>query len=165
MKTTEELFNEALGEINKVDVMNKIALEIKRVTEALEKHDLEKWSPEMLSRALTKLSILRVNLGSEMADAIAYYDYSYLNRKIRYAAEWQPTKTHLNSIMNRATVQDIDAALMTKLAEDHRKELIKKHYSERLKILYDSTETLITALQTRIRVIDNERKESKYGGA
>jgi hypothetical protein len=162
MKSVEELFSEALGEINGVEVMNEIALEIKKVTEALAAHELEKWSSEMLSRALTKISILRVNLGSEMADAIAMYDYAYLNRKFRYASEWNPTKDKLSTALKKATVQDIDSTIMIKLYDDNRRELIKKHYSERLKILYDSTATLITALQTRIKVIDTERKESQY---
>lgn len=160
MKTVEELFSEALGEINGVEAMNEIALEIKKVTEALAKHELEKWSAEMLSRALTKISILRVNLGAEMADAIAMYDYAYLNRKVRYASEWNPTKQRLSKDLKRPTVQDIDSEIMMKLYDDHRRELFKKQYSERLKILYDSTETLITSLQTRIKVIENERRET-----
>ena len=102
------------------------------------------------------------NCRIEMADAIAFYDFAYLNRKIRYAAEWKPTKDHLNEITSRATIQDIDSALMIKLSEDHRKELFKKHYSERLRILYDATENLITALQVRIKVMESERRESKY---
>lgn len=163
MKTPKELYNEAISDIERVEALTEISGEIKRIVDALKSRELENWSADMLSRALTRLAVLRVNLGAEMADAVAMYDYSYLNRKIKYASEWKPTKDALNKKINRATIQDIDSTITEKLAEDQQKELMRKHYAERLRTLYDATETLISTIQTRIGILKQERSESRYG--
>ena len=163
MKTIEEVYQESLARIEKAEPITEIAKEIKRVTDALGKNELSGWSADLLSRAFTKIAILRVNLGAEMANAVTYYDISYLNRKIRYAAEWKPTKDKLSRTLKRATIQDIDSAIQEKLADLQMDELKNKHYAEALKILYDSTETLITTLQSRLSVLKQERKEARYG--
>ncbi len=163
MKTIEEVYKESLDRIDKAEPITEIAKEIKKVTDALAKHELSGWSADLLSRAFTKIAILRVNLGAEMANAVTYYDLSYLNRKIKYAAEWKPTKERLNKVMKRATIQDIDSEIQEKLADIQLAELKQKHYAETLRILYDSTETLITTLQSRLSVLKQERKEARYG--
>lgn len=163
MKTIEEVYKESLTRIGKAEPITEIAKEIKKVTDALAKNELSGWSADLLSRALTKLAILRVNLGAEMANAVTYYDLSYLNRKIRYAAEWKPTKDKLSKTLKRATIQDIDSVIQEKLADTQMDELKQKHYAETLRILYDSTGTLITSLQSRLSVLKQERKESRYG--
>jgi len=86
---------------------------------------------------------------------------SYMYRKVRYANEWKPTKDALNKKLKRATIQDIDSEIMEKLENDLTEEQKKKHYSERMRILYDSTETLITALQSRLSILKAERYESR----
>lgn len=164
MKTVQEVYKESIERINKEPVITGIAGEIKRITEAMEKVELQNWSPDQLSRALTKLAVLRVNLGQEMADAVTYYDLSYLHRKIKYASEWKPTKDQLNKVLNKATIQDIDSVIVEKIAPDSQDEIKQKHYAETLRILYDSTETLITALQSRIGVLKQERQESRFNG-
>jgi hypothetical protein len=162
MKTIEETYKESLERINKEPVVTRISSEIYRITEALDKTELKDWSADQLSRALASLAVLRVNLGAEMADATAFYDFSYLHRKITYASEWKPTKDKLNKVLQRATVQDIDSAIMEKIADISDKELQSKHYADRLRILYDSSETLITALQSRLGVLKQERKEVSH---
>lgn len=163
MKTVKQVFEESLKTINTAEAITEIGKEIQKITEALAKVELRNWSADQVSRALTKLAVLRVNLGAEMADAVAYYDLSYLNRKVRYAAEWKPTKDKLNKVLQRATVQDVDSVITEKLAKDYQEELKQKHYSERLKVLYDATETLITALQSRLGILKQERQEARYG--
>jgi hypothetical protein len=163
MKTIDQIYNESVEKINKAEVTTAISLEIKRITDALAKTELQNWSADQISRALTKLAVLRVNLGAEMADAVAYYDFSYLHRKITYASEWKPTKEKLNQVLNRATVQDIDSSIQEKIAEISFEEQQRKHYAESLRILYDSTETLITALQSRLSVLKQERAEARFG--
>lgn len=161
MKTVTELYNESIEKINKETAITGISREIQLVTTALQNKEISKWSGDDLSRALTKLAILRVNLGEEMADAMAYYDFSYLNRKIVYASEWSPTKAKLSEGL-KPTVQDIDSKIQQKIADQQTEELQSKHFAERLKILYDSTETLITSLQSRLSILKQERNESKY---
>ena len=161
MKTVKEVYEESLAAINKTSVIVEVASEIKKITEALGKRDIQNWSADQLSRALNKIAVLRINLGIEMANSMAYYDMSYINRKLRYAAEWKPTKSKLNEVLQRATVQDIDSAIMEKLAGDYLEELSKKHLAETLKVIYDATETLITALQSRLGLLKQERFEAR----
>lgn len=161
MKTVQEVYNESLQQIEQADVITEVSNKIREITTALYNSELRDWNGDEISRAITSLAVLRVNLGREMADAIAYFDMSYLHRKIVYANEWKPTKDALNKTMTRATVQDIDSTIMEKISEEYQSELQRKHYAEQLRILYDSTETLITALQSRLGVLKQEAYESR----
>lgn len=162
MKTVNEIYQESLQRINSADVITKISEEIKKITDALYNTELRDWSGDEISRAISSLAVLRVNLGREMADAVSYFDISYLHRKISYANEWKPTKAELNKVMTKATVQDVDSEVMIKISEEYENELKNKHYAEQLRILYDSTETLITALQSRLGVLKAEKYESRH---
>lgn len=163
MKTLDEAYQDSLKKIEEAGTINDITAEITKITEALKNTELKNWSADQISRAISTLAVLRVNLGMELADASSYYDFAYLHRKIRYAAEWKPTKEHLNAIMNKATIQDIDSAITEKIAEDQNREIELKHFADKLRVIYDSTETLITALQSRLSVLKAERIESRYG--
>lgn len=165
MKKPDELYNESLERINNVDAITEIAGKVLEITNALYKRELGNWTPDELSRAIASLAVLRVNLGQEMADAVAHYDISYTYRKMRYASEWKPTKAALNQELKRATIQDIDSEIVQEIAEEQEAELKNKHYAERLRTLYDSTETLITAMQSRLGVLKQERNETRYHGA
>jgi hypothetical protein len=161
MKTLDETYQDSLKKIEEVGTISAITKEIVRVTEALKATELKNWSPDQLSRAVTTLALLRVNLGAELADASSYYDFAYLHRKIRYASEWKPTKELLNRTMTKATVQDIDSAITEKIADVMGREIEIKHLADKLRVIYDSTETLITALQSRLGVLKQERIESR----
>lgn len=161
MKTVEEIYNDSLNQINTIEVLTEVTGRIKEITTALYNKDLQNWTGDQISRAITSLAVLRVNLGIELADAIAHYDMSYMYRKVKYANEWKPTKDSLNKKLTRATIQDIDSEIMGKLEEDLVGEQQRKHYSERMRILYDATETLITALQSRLSILKQERYESR----
>jgi len=100
-----------------------------------------------------------------MANAVAYYDISYTYRKMRYASEWKPTKAALSMELKRATIQDIDSEILANIAQEQEDELKNKHYAEQLRTLYDSTETLITAMQSRLGVLKQERYETRHHGA
>jgi hypothetical protein len=161
MKTLDEAYQDSLKKIEEVGVVTEITKEIMKVSDALQKTELKNWSPDQLSRAVTTLATLRVNLGAELADASSYYDFAYLHRKIRYASEWKPTKELLNRTMTKATVQDIDSAIIEKIAETMNRETEIKHLADKLRVIYDSTETLITALQSSLGVLKQERIESR----
>lgn len=165
MKTANELYNESLERINEVDAITEIAGKVLEITNALYQRELGNWTPDQLSRAIASLAVLRVNLGQEMANAVAYYDISYTYRKMRYASEWKPTKAALNQELKRATIQDIDSEIMQEIAAEQEEELKNKHYAERLRTLYDSTETLITAMQSRLGILKQERYEARHQGA
>ena len=162
MKTLDEIYQDSLKKIEEAGTINEITAEIMRVTDALKKTELKNWSADQVSRAITTLAVLRVNLGAQMADASSYYDFAYLSRKIRYASEWKPTKDALGKTLQRATVQDVDSAIIQKTADDQVREIELKHLADKLKVIYDSTETLITALQSRLGVLKQERAESRY---
>ena len=159
----QEMYQQSIERIEDFDFYNEIVLQIQKITTALRKKEIKDWSGDELSRALSNLAILRVNLGGELSDATAKYDFSYLHRKIRYANEWKPSKDRLNSTIGKVTVADTENHVMQKIAEDQKQEIENKHYADKLKILYDSTETLITALQSRLGVLRQERRETnKY---
>ena len=162
MKTVQEVYQESIERIQSVDAIAEVSSKILELTDALYKKELQNWSADMISRAITSLAILRVNLGQTMANSVAMYDISYLHRKMRYASEWQPTKQALMEEIGKATVQDIESQVLQTIAEDQESELKNKHYAEQLRILYDSTETLITAMQSRLSVLKQERSESRY---
>jgi hypothetical protein len=159
--TTKQMYEQSTAKIQSFDFFNEIVVEIQKITKALTSKEISKWSGDDLSRALSKLAVLRVNLGQEMADATAKYDFSYLHRKIRYANEWKPAKEKLNATIGKATVADTENYVMEEIAQDQQEELENKHYADSLKTLYDSTETLITALQSRLGILKQERKETK----
>lgn len=162
MKTPNELYQESLKEIEMVEVINEVSLKIKEITDALKKRELANWTGDQISRAVASLAVLRVNLGTEVANSVAFYDMAYLSRKLKYANEWKPTKDAINKRINKATVADIDSEIMQKLEGDIEAELKGKHYAGQLKILYDSTETLITSLQSRLSILKQERYETRH---
>lgn len=161
MKTVDQVYNESLEQIEQIEALTQVCGEILKMTEAMRKREIKEWSGDELSRALSKMSVLRVNLGQELADAMAFYDISYLTRKMRYASEWKPTKDELSKKLKRATIQDIDSTVLEKIAEDYEQEIKSKHRAEKLRILYDSTETLITAMQSRLNTLKAERIEAR----
>jgi hypothetical protein len=161
MKTVDQIYNESVEKIQSVAAITEVSNKIQEITNALYQGELKDWNGDRISRAIASLAVLRVNLGREMTDAVAYFDISYLHRKISYANEWKPTKAELNAKMTKATVQDVDSEVMIKIAEEYENELKNKHYAEQLRILYDSTETLITALQSRLGVLKAEQYEMR----
>jgi hypothetical protein len=155
-----ELYEQSVKRIQSFDFFNEVVLEIQKITDALTSREIGRWSGDELSRAISKLAILRVNLGQEMSDAIAKYDFSYLSRKIKYAKEWKPTKEKLNAQLNKATVSDIENEIVNKISDIQSAEIENKHYADQLKTIYDSTETLITALQSRLGFLKQEMRET-----
>jgi signal transduction histidine kinase len=161
MKTVEELFKQSKAKIDRLEIVSEVGLKIKEIVDALNKGELKNWGGDELSRALTALALLRVNLGQELADAAAFYDFAYMSRKVKYASEWSPTKKRLNEKLNRATNQDVDSAILEEMTDNYASEIEMKHYAESLKTLYQSTETLVTALQSRLSILKEERRETK----
>lgn len=162
MKTTSQIFEESLDRIDSIEAINGITEEILKITDALRSKELKNWTGDQISRAISNLAVLRVNLAQNLADAMATYDISYLNRKMIYASQWKANKDHLNAINNKVTVGDIDAQTLEDIAEDQQEEIKNKHYAERLRLMYDATGTLIMALQSRLNILKQERVETNY---
>lgn len=162
MKTADQMYQDSLTSINATDVFNESVSQIKEISSYMIDKEINKWTADELSRSLSKLAVLRVNLGEAMVNAMAKYDFSYLHRKLRYASEWKPTKEALNAKLNKVVNADIESKLEQKIAEDREREISDKHMGEQLRILYDSTGTLITALQSRLGVLKRELTETKH---
>ncbi len=156
------MYEKSIENINQSTIQIEIVEQIRLVTDALITKKLGSWTGDEISRALSTLAVLRVNLGEEMANAVAKYDFSYLHRKIRYASEWKSNKVKLNKTMEKATVGDIEAETQQGILDELRLENENKHYGERLRILYDSTGTLISALQSRLNVLKTELRETAH---
>lgn len=156
----EKEFEKALDKSKSVP--EGIAPEIMKIVMALSKKEINEWTGDQISRALSRLAVLRVNLGQDMVDTMSEYDFSYLNRKIKFASEWKPTKKKLIEKYGKATISDIENRLLEEMAEEHQRELENKYTAEQARTLYDSTGTLITALQTRLKVLEKEKTETQY---
>lgn len=138
---------------------SEIAKEIFKITDWFSTKEIKEISGEDLSRAIFRLSVLRVNLGQELAVAVGDYDLAYLSRKVQYAVEWNRQKDELTQ---KLTVRDMDSNALLAIREEQEKELEFKRYADNLKFLYDSSGTLITTIQSRLRQLDNDKKETAY---
>lgn len=165
MINTKDHFEQTVKELSEIEPLIPVMAEIKKVVDWFVE-DLDRFdnlSPDQISKAVAKLAALRVNLGVEMAKASSLYDLAYIERKFRYAAEWKPTKQKLYDLVGKATIQDIEAEVQKKINDQILEEQRKKQIAETLKAYYDTSETLITALQSRLGVLKAERFESRHG--
>jgi hypothetical protein len=137
---------------------NKIEDEILKIIDWFKNQELTKITGENIVKAIYKLSILRVNLGQELAEAISDYDLAYLGRKVQYAHEWNKLKDDLTK---KLTQKDMDSNTLLRIKEIQEKELEIKKHADNLKFLYDSSATFIMTLQTRLRQLENDRYEVK----
>lgn len=153
----DELTDQDKDYINdKFNEIDEVRNEILKITDWLKNHDLDKLSGSDITRAITRLSILRVNLSQALAEAIGDYDLSYVSRKIQYAKEYNNFKSRTDE---KLTQKDLDSMTLDKIAMTLEREIENKRYSDGLKFLYDSSSTLIMALQSKLKLLINEKSE------
>jgi len=138
-------------------MINEIKEEILKISKYIEDNNINNLTGDEISRAVTRLAVLRVNLGQEFAQATGDYDFSYIARKIEYASQYNRFKAEATE---KLTQKDLDSATIVSIGDMMKKEADNKFISDSLKILYDSSGTLISTLQTRLKVLENERREA-----
>jgi len=138
------------------DIRN-IAKQIIQTSNYIKNEDIANISGDKLSEHIIKLATLRVNIGEALALIGSKYDFAYIGRKIAYAKEFN----RLGQLVDqKLTNKDKEALTHLTVGDIMNKEVELKKQADYLKILYQSSATLISTLQSRIRVLEQERKES-----
>lgn len=159
MINTENQFNNTIKTLNEMESLLPIMEQIDVIVKWFINKEFDKITGDEISRAIVKLSALRVRLGVKMAEAGALYDLAYINRKFRYYSEWKPTKDKLVEKIGKATVQDIESEVQLQMIKEIMDEQSKKHIAETMKVYHDTSGTLVTSLQSRLKVLMAERRE------
>lgn len=133
-----------------------ISATIMKAVDWIKKYKLSQLSGDVIAEFIYKLSVLRVNLGQELAQAIGEADLAYLGRKVQYASEWNIIKAQTDL---KLTQKDLDSATILEIKEIQEKELELKRYADGLKYLFDSSGTLIMSLQTALKQKEREKAE------
>lgn len=120
-----------------------------------------------MTRLMTKLAILNVNIGQYSADAVMAANMSYGYKKLAYASEWNPTKERLKFGATKApTVEDIKNELLVNGWDDFKTEMEKKLIADRLIALNKGIDSLLVAIGYRVKMIHQDnvttRQQSAY---
>lgn len=137
--------------------MDEIAQKIIEITQDIQSRKIQDLTGDQVSWYITKLAILRVNLGIELAQAVNDYDLSYIGRKINYAKEYTRFK---NTVEEKLTQKDLDTATIMTIGDLMKQEMELKKAADSLRLLYETSQILISSLQSRLRVLTQERKDS-----
>lgn len=107
-------------------------------------------TPDDLSRACARLSVLLVNLGEEWADAKKNADLNELEYKLKIEKAKLDYRNTGMSATDSESKSKLDCGDMTRSA------ILSQYKANQLKVLYDDTERLISVMQTRLRVLMTE---------
>lgn len=159
--TPEEQFDISAKKIEQ-NALGEVSREINEIVKYLASHKEFDFTADQISRAMNKLAVLRAGLGEIASDAGILYDMTYGDRKFKRAGEWIAQKEESNKMINKLTNPDIEAIVEQKIRENVIDELEKKHFAERLKILFDSTALIVSTLQSRLSYLKSEKQETAY---
>ena len=110
-------------------------------------------TPDEISRAVVKLSVLLCSLGGLVAQIVSEANEGYIFRKFMYAWEF----TTLKSDIKGAKAESL--ALQNTI-EHHRSEMIKRFISDYMKAYKDDIERLVSSMQSRLKTLQSERINS-----
>lgn len=128
---------------------------IDKIVEYVKKnHDT---TPDMLSKAVVKLSVYLVNLGAIVSEAKSNANEAYTFRK--YCEVWQYSK--LKDTIK--TSKDCEKMSFDNVFEQYRTELINRYVADVLAAYYDDTSRMVMTLQTRLNILRDEMYNSKRG--
>lgn len=174
---SDELFNKARDRIMPF-LLDKHTKEIERevldIIEALdgrqsngeETKSFSEWGIEQLLSAQGRLSTLRVNLGVLASSAQGKTNFSMRYKVYQESKHWNPVKTKLEKEFDRLNKKvlkgDIEATLVEAFWETTQKEVFLQEISDRLKIIHDSTNQVLTAIRMKINYLMKEEQEAKF---
>jgi len=134
---------------NKEWVINRI----KDVIAEVLKVGTDSMTIDELATKQDELAGLNALLGSYASQAYREADFAYIDRKIAFANQWNPTKqAMIQSMDTKPTVQDIETGVTKKIEDQMREEIEKKHEADGMKILWDSTQQVLNSWASTIRV-------------
>lgn len=130
--------------------MREVVDKIKEIQSKLESREVEKWTPDQLSRAMTTLALLNMTLGESVVEAYSAYRDKEMQRKVGMAQlELELSKDHPMTVARtKAQVQGVELVDQENRAEYEYKLVSSYHRS---------SENLVSVLQSRLRQLSNER--------
>lgn len=127
--------------------------------------EFDEWSVDELLSAQGRLSLLRVNLGVLASEAKSRTNYSTRYKIYQTSKEWNPIKTNLEKefarLQQKMLKGDIESALVQAFWETTQKEVFLQEISDRLTVLYESTNQVLTAIKFKINSLMREQSETR----
>lgn len=134
--------------------MMEVAKQIKTIRKQLESREVTMWTPDQLSRAMTKLAILNMTLGEMVIDALGVYRDKETQRKVGLAQLELELSKDMSMTAARTQAQ-------VKGLELYEQENRAEYEYKLLSTLYRDTESLISVLQSRLRHLGNEQYQQQ----
>lgn len=128
--------------------------EIKKIRGSLEAKEIGAWTPDQLSRAMTKLALLNMNLGEMVVEAYGEYMDSEARRKVGMAQ----MELELSNDHSATRARTMTEAKSFELRDQENK---AQYRYKLLQTAYRDTESLVSVLQSRLRQLGNELWEQK----
>lgn len=132
----------------------EVAKQIKTIREQLESREVTMWTPDQLSRAMTKLAILNMTLGEMVIDALGVYRDKETQRKVGLAQLELELSKDMSMTAARTQAQ-------VRGMELYEQENRAEYEYKLLSTLYRDTESLISVLQSRLRHLGNEQYQQQ----
>lgn len=132
----------------------EVAKQIKTIRKQLESREVTMWTPDQLSRAMTKLAILNMTLGEMVIDALGVYRDKETQRKVGLAQLELELSKDMSMTAARTQAQ-------VKGLELYEQENRAEYEYKLLSTLYRDTESLISVLQSRLRHLGNEQYQQQ----
>lgn len=128
--------------------------EIKKIRSSLEAKEIGAWTPDQLSRAMTKLALLNMALGEMVVDAHGEMMDKETQRKVGMAQ----LELELSQDHSMARARTMAEAKSFELREQENRAV---YQYKLLQTAYRDTESLVSVLQSRLRQLGNELWEQK----
>lgn len=134
----------------------EIIEQIDEIISTLERKSIQQWTGDNISRAISRLAILKVRLGELVAEAEYQSANAYNNRKYleaEYGLEFSRDNPVSKAQMMAEKANEENRGAEAKALRDFK--LMKNKYMD--------VGDLITTLQSRLRYLENEKREAKTG--
>lgn len=128
--------------------------EIKKIRSSLEAKEIGAWTPDQLSRAMTKLALLNMALGEMVVDAHGEMMDKETQRKVGMAQ----LELELSQDHSMARARTMAEAKSFELREQENRAV---YQYKLLQTAYRDTESLVSVLQSRLRQLGNELWEQQ----
>lgn len=152
MKKPTTLLKQFKTERDKFYKENEVISEVMEMNETLKSAPMKDWQPGDLSRAVSKIAIYLVNVGQLVSDLETAANANYIFYKWQRADHVQRlTKEADKGITLAKEVAELE------VTEELQDKMFARYMADSVKSLYDDMERLVSTIQTRLRVMENEK--------
>ena len=153
MKNPKELVAQAKNRAQKFYKSNEIVREVFITLENFERREIAEWTGDELSRFITKLATLSVNLGLLVAEKTLMSNASYIYQKWKRAYEYKRIRRTVEKISQK----DADDQAMMDTVMEITQEAENRYIADVIKTLHEDISRLVMAIQSRIKVLEGEK--------